>query len=150
MSRNGSSDDRRCPLGERDRFLSQLERIPNNGGTRKEKAYRPDSEGIREWDPKPKSSGVIMLTERVSPSIRHAVGWLYPLEHYDQKLSLDPLSQYTELLLIMGSNEAVDFESVHTILHEARNRLSDQEYERLQGYVDVLMLGRVGIPAEVK
>ncbi len=132
--------------------MTQAERIPYNGVPRKtgKRAYRPDSEGIREWDPKPKPSGVIILTEHVSPSIRHAVGWLYPLEHYDQKLTLDPLSQYAELLLIMGSNGSVDFESVHAILHEARNRLTDKDFERLQGYVDLMLIGRVGIPAEVK
>jgi len=87
---------------------------------------------------------VIVLTERTSPSIRTTVGWLYPLEHYDRKLSLDPLSQYAELLLLMGSNGSADMDSVRNILLEAQNRLTDPEYERLRGYVDLVMVGRMG------
>ena len=116
----------------------------------KRSPYRPDTEGIREWDPKPRASTAIMLTERVSPSIRTAVGWLFPLEHYDEKLSLDPLSQYAELLLIMGSKGPADLESVQAVLKEAKNRLRDDEYEKLQGYVDLVMVSRLGIPAELK
>jgi len=85
-----------------------------------------------------------MLTERVSPSIRTTIGWLYPLEHYDRKLSLDPLSQYAELLLLMGSEGEADVDSVRDILTEARNRLTDAEYIRLQGYVALFMVGRGG------
>ncbi len=85
-----------------------------------------------------------MLTEHVSPSIRTTVGWLYPLEHYDEKLSLDPLAQYAELLLLMGSDGNPDLASVQDILFEARNRLTDREYGQLQGYVDLLMVGRGG------
>lgn len=125
-----------------------LERIPNNGNGGRLKPprrpYRTSDEGIREYDPKPKPQSVIVLTERTSPSIRMTVGWLYPLEHYDQKLSLDPLSQYAELLLIMGSNGNPDMESVQDILLQARNRLTDPEYEQLQGYVDLLLVGRGG------
>ncbi len=124
---------------------------PNNGhGVKAKRSYRPQSEGIREWDPKPRPGNVIMLTERVSPSIRTAVGWLFPLEHYDESLSLDPLSQYAELLLIMGSNGPADLASVQAILKEAKDRLSDAEFERLQGYVDLVMVGRLGIPPELK
>lgn len=91
-----------------------------------------------------------MITERTAPSIRSAVGWLYPLEHYDEKLSLDPLSQYAELLLIMGSRGPVDEESLHSILKEAKDRLKDAEFEKLQGYVDLVMVARVGLPAEIR
>ncbi|MEK6988531.1 MAG: hypothetical protein AABX97_10690 [Candidatus Thermoplasmatota archaeon] len=129
---------------------SRLERIPPNDGNGGKRPYRPANEGIREWDPKPRPGNVIMITQRVAPSIRSAVGWLYPLEHYDEKLSLDPLSQYAELLILMGSRGPADFESVRAILIEARDRLNDQEFEKLQGYVDLLMVGRIGIPAELK
>jgi len=132
---------------------SRLERIPSsqgNGGKAK-KPYRPANEGIREWDPKPKATATpILLTERVSPSIRTAVGWLYPLEHYDNKLTLDPLSQYAELLLLMGSRGPVDQETLHGVLREARNHLDDPDYDRLLGYVDLLLLGRLGIPPEIE
>src|SRR5512136_1169744 len=124
--------------GGRDVTSSGIERIPPNRGDARlpRKPYRTSDEGIREYDPKPRTQGVIVLTERTSPSIRTTVGWLYPLEHYDQKLSLDPLSQYAELLLIMGSNGNPDVESVRNILVEARGRLTDAEYIRLKGYVD--------------
>jgi len=123
-----------------------LERIPPNGGKHRpaRRPYRTTDEGIREWDPKPRPQGVIVLTERTSPSIRTTVGWLYPLEHYDRKLSLDPLSQYAELLLLMGSDGDADMNSVRDILVEARNRLTDAEYIRLRGYVDLFMVGRAG------
>ncbi len=135
-------------MGGRDLSSSGLERIPSNGGRGRppRKPYRTSDEGIREYDPRPRPQGVIVLTERTSPSIRTTVGWLYPLEHYDRGLSLDPLSQYAELLLIMGSNGNADMESVKTILIEARNRLTDPEYDRLRGYVDLVMLGRTGAP----
>jgi hypothetical protein len=113
------------------------------------KPYRTADEGIRELNPRPKPRGAIVLTERTSPSIRTTVGWLYPLEYYDQKLSLDPLSQYAELLLLMGSNGNADHESVHSILLEARNRLTDPEYDRLRGYVELLMVSRVGATVSV-
>ncbi len=132
--------------GGRDLSSNGLERIPSNGGKLKQprRPYRTTDEGIREYDPRPKPSSVIVLTERTSPSIRTTIGWLYPLEHYDQKLSLDPLSQYAELLLIMGSNGNPDMDSVKDILSEARNRLTDPEYDQLRGYVDLLMVGRGG------
>ena len=128
---------------------SGLERIPSNGGKGRppRKPYRTTDEGIREYDPKPKPQSVIVLTQRTSPSIRTAVGWLYPLEHYDRKLSLDPLSQYAELLLIMGSNGNPDMDSVKSILVEARNRLTDTEYDQLRGYVDLVMMGQPGAPS---
>lgn len=128
---------------------SGIERIPPNGWNHRaaRRPYRLRDEGIREWDPKPNSRGVIVVTQRVSPSIRTTVGWLYPLERYDEKLSLDPLSQYAELLLIMGSAGAPDTESVDAILQEARNRLTDLEYDRLQGYVDLLQVGDEVAPA---
>ena len=134
------------PRGGRALSSTGLERIPSNGGDRCQprRAYRARDEGIREWDPKAKPQGVIMLTERVSPSIRTTIGWLYPLEHYDRKLSLDPLSQYAELLLLMGSEGEADVDSVRDILTEARNRLTDAEYIRLQGYVALFMVGRGG------
>ncbi len=123
-----------------------LDRIPSNGGNHHppRRPYRTGDEGIREWNPRPKPQGVIVLTERVSPSIRTTVGWLYPLEHYDRKLSLDPLSQYAELLLLMGSGGDADPASVHDILREARNRLTDAEYIRLKGYVELFLVGRSG------
>lgn len=119
---------------------SGLDRVPSNGnGSRPtQKPYRPSDEGIREWNPTPKPRGVIILTQRTSPSIRSAVGWLYPLEHYDQGLSLDPLSQYAELLFIMGSHGDPDRESVQNILAEARNQLTDPEYDRLRDYAELL------------
>ena len=123
-----------------------LERIPANGGKHRppRRSYRTRDEGIRECNPRPKQQGVIVLTERISPSIRTTVGWLYPLEHYDDKLELDPLSQYAELLLLMGSDGNPDMDSVGNILAQARNRLTDREYDRLRGYVDLLMIGRMG------
>ncbi len=132
--------------GGRELSSNGLDRIPPNGGRHHvpRRPYRTRDEGIREWDPKPKPQGVIVLAERVSPSIRTTVGWLYPLEHYDRKLSLDPLSQYAELLLLMGSEGDADTDSVRDILAEARNRLTDAEYIRLQGYVDLFMVGRSG------
>ena len=123
-----------------------LDRIPTNGGRLRQprKSYRTSDEGIREWNPRPKPQGVIVLTERTSPSIRTTVGWLYPLEHYDETLTLDPLSQYAELLLLMGSDGNPDMDTVKGILVEARNRLTDREYDQLRGYVDLIMIGRMG------
>ena len=129
---------------------SRLERIPPNNGNGGRRHYRSSNEGIREWDPKPRSGGVIMITQRVAPSIRTAVGWLYPLEHYDEKLSLDPLSQYAELLILMGSRGPADLESVRAILKEARGRLSDPEYVKLQEYVDLFLVSRVEIPLDLR
>ena len=123
-----------------------IERIPSNGSKSRppRKPFRTSDEGIREWDPRPKPQGVIVLTERMSPSIRTTVGWLYPLEHFDQKLSLDPLAQYAELLLLLGSDGNPDMDTVKDILLQARNRLTDREYDQLRGYVDLLMVGRMG------
>ena len=125
---------------------SGLERIPTDGGKPRppKRSYRTSDEGIREWDPRPKPRSVIVLTERTSPSIRTTVGWLYPLEHYDEKLELDPLAQYAELLLLMGSDGNPDMDSVKDILVQARNRLTDREFDQLRGYVDLLMVGRMG------
>jgi hypothetical protein len=92
---------------------------------------------------------VVVLTERASPSIRTAIGWLYPLEHYDRILSLDPLCQYVELLLLMGSNRNAERDSVRTILLGARNRLTDLEYDRLRDYVDLLTVGRMGVSSRI-
>ena len=119
---------------------SGVDRIPSSGGRSRapQRPYRTSDEGIREWDPRPRPQGVILLTQRVSPSIRSAVGWLYPLEYYDQGLSLDPLSQYAELLLIMGSDGSPDMDSIQDVLAEARNRLTDPEYDRLRDYVQPL------------
>ncbi len=125
---------------------SRLERIPpSDGNGVRRRLYRPASEGIREVDPRPKPGRAIMLTERVAPSIRNAVGWLYPLEHYDTKLSLDPLSQYAELLLIMGSKGPVEHESLDLVLKEARDRLTDPEFDKLRGYVSLISVGHVGV-----
>lgn len=85
-----------------------------------------------------------MITERAGPSIRTAVGWLYPLEHYDRRLSLDPLTQYAELLLIMGSREPMDVDSMDAVLAEAQEALTEPEFVRLQGYVDLFIAARAG------
>ncbi len=138
------------PIGGRVLDASRLDRIPPHDGNGGKRHYRPANEGIREWDPKPRPGNVIMITERVAPSIRTAVGWLYPLEHYDERLSLDPLSQYAELLILMGSRGPADIQSVRAILKEARDRLSDPEYAKLRGYVDLLMVGRVDVPPELR
>ena len=114
------------------------------------KTYRPNSEGIREWQPRPKTTGAIMLTERSSPSIRSVRGWLFPLEHYDENLTLNLLEQYVELLLVMASARAVDFESIKDIMREARDQLTDEEYGRLLGYKPLLESARVGISAEIR
>ncbi len=138
--------------GERVSPSNGLGRISSNSNGRKraKRPYRAPDEGIREWNPRPKPRGVVMISEHVSPSIRTAIGWLYPLEHYDEMLSLDALSQYAELLLLMGSNGAVDLESLQGVLRQARDRLNDSDYDRLLGYVDLLMVGRLGIPAELQ
>ncbi len=113
------------------------------------KSYRPRNDGIREWDPRTRRAGPVALTERSSPSIRTVRGWLMPLEHYDENLKLNVLEQYTELLLVMGSGKAVDFESVAAVMREARNRLSDEEYGRLLDYKSLIESARTGIGAEV-
>ncbi len=110
------------------------------------RAYRAESEGTRERDPKPRGDSVILITRRISPSIRTAVGWLYPLEHYDETMRLSPAMQYAELLLIMGSNGRPDEDSVRAVLREARNRLDDKQYDRFLGYLDLLVAPR---PIEV-
>lgn|GEM_PF-4718807 len=114
------------------------------------KAYRPHQEGIREWNPYARRAGPIMLTERASPSIRTVRGWLFPLEYYDENLKLNLLQQYTELLFLMGSAKNIDFESILDIMREARNRLSDDEYDRLLTYKARLEWARTGIPAELR
>jgi hypothetical protein len=114
------------------------------------RVFRPDTEGIREFDPKPRPSGPIWLTERTSPSIRTVRGWLFPLEHYDERLKLDILDQYVELLLIMGSARAADFESMTALMRQAHGRLDDAQYDRLVGYKALLESARIGIPAEVR
>lgn len=77
-------------------------------------------------------------------------GWLFPLEHYDEKLKLNVLEQYVELLLVMSSGTAVDFDSVRAVMVEARDLLDDGEFERLIGYKALLETARVGIKAEVR
>ena len=114
------------------------------------KAYRPRSEGIREWEPRRKAAGPIMLTERASVSIRSVRGWLFPLEHYDENLTLNVLEQYTELLLVMASAKPIDFESIRDIMRDARDRLDDEEYGRLLAYKSLLETARVGIKAELR
>ncbi|MGQ0796400.1 MAG: hypothetical protein ACT4OI_00835 [Methanobacteriota archaeon] len=113
------------------------------------KSYRPRHDGIREWNPKPSRGGPIALTERASPSIRTVRGWLMPLEYYDENLELNVLEQYTELLLVMGSGKAVDFDSIAAVMREARNRLTDDEYGRLLEYKSLIESARTGIRAEV-
>ncbi len=98
------------------------------------RTYRPKSEGIREVEPRPKGNGRILLTERTSPTIRTVQGWLMPLEHYDEGLRMSPLQQYLELLLMMASKRPVDVGSMRVVLHQARNSLDDEEFERLLGY----------------
>lgn len=82
--------------------------------------------------------------------MRTVRGWLFPLEHYDEKLKLNVLEQYTELLLVMGSAKPVDFESVQAVMREARDLLSDDEYAKLLGYKALLETARSGIPAELR
>ena len=98
------------------------------------KAHRPHNEGIREWDPRPKPNGPVMLTERASSSLRTVRGWLFPLEHYDDSMRLNVVSQYLELLLVMASNRPVDVKSMRSVLRQARDSLDDEQYERLLGY----------------
>lgn len=114
------------------------------------KPYRPGIEGIREWNPYARRSGPIMLTVRVTPSVRTVKGWLFPLEYYDENLKLDVLQQYTELLFLMGSAKNIDFDSIIDIMREAKNRLNDDEYERLLTYKSRLERARSGIPAEIR
>ncbi len=114
------------------------------------KVFRPDSEGIREVDPKPLRTGPIWLTERTSPTLRTVRGWLFPLEHYDEKIKLNVLEQYTELLLIMGSGKTVDFESIKAVMREARDHLDDDAYDRLMSYKALLETARLGILADVR
>lgn len=112
--------------------------------------FRPRNDGIREVDPKPRRTGAIALTEPASPSIRTVKGWLMPLEHYDENLEMNVLEQYTELLLVMGSGKAIDFESIASVMREARRRLTDEEYGRLLAYKSLIEGSRTGIRAEVQ
>lgn len=114
------------------------------------KPYRPRSEGIREWEPRPAKGGPVLLTERASPSIRSVKGWLFPLEHYDETLKLNVLEQYVELLLVMASAKPIDFDSIVDIMREARDRLDDEEYGRLLAYKALLESARMGISAELR
>ncbi len=98
------------------------------------KTYRPKTEGIREVEPRPRGSGRVLITERTSPTIRTVQGWLMPLEHYDERLRLSPLQQDLELLLMMASRRPVDAPSMRTVLHQARNTLDDEQFERLMEY----------------
>lgn len=75
-----------------------------------------------------------MLTERASSSVRTVRGWLFPLEHYDDGLHLNLVSQYLELLLVMASNRPLDVKSMRTVLRQARDSLDDDQYDRLMGY----------------
>jgi len=75
-----------------------------------------------------------MLTERASASLRTVRGWLFPLEHYDDGLRLNLVSQYLELLLVMASNRPVDVASMRSVLRQARDTLDDEQYDRLMGY----------------
>lgn len=124
---------------------SGLGRIPPRAGDRRgRRPFRPGDDGIREFDPRPNGHRSVVLTERVSPSIRETVGWLYPLEHYDKNLALEPLAQYAQLILIMGSRGSVDSDSVTAVMEQARERLADVEYEKLVGYRDLVAFGRIG------
>jgi len=72
-----------------------------------------------------------------------------PLEHYDEDLKLNILEQYTELLLVMGSGRAVDYDSVAAVMREARLRLTDDEYGKLLDYKSLIESARTGIRAEI-
>lgn len=98
------------------------------------KVYRPKGEGVREWNPRPARPGAVVVTERLSPSIRTVRGWLLPLEHYDTHLGLSALQQYLELLLVMASKRPVDAASARTVLRQARSNLDDAQYEILLTY----------------
>lgn len=98
------------------------------------KTYRPKSQGIREFEPRPKPNGRVLITERTSPTIRTVHGWLMPLEHYDERLKLSPVQQYLELLLMMASKWPVDAASMRTVLRQARNTLDDEQYAWLLEY----------------
>jgi len=113
------------------------------------KSYRPGSDGIREWEPRSARAGPVAITVRASPSIRTVRGWLMPLEHYDEDLKLNILEQYTELLLVMGSGRAVDYDSVAAVMREARLRLTDDEYGKLLDYKSLIESARTGIRAEI-
>ncbi len=105
------------------------------------KAFRPRTDGIREADPNPRDVGRILITERASPSIRTVQGWLMPLEHYDNGMSLSPVQQYLELLLVMASKRPVDVASMRTVLRQARNNLDDDQYDHLLGYRTMFDVG---------
>lgn len=111
--------------------------------------YAPHADGIREWRPLDRRFGAVALTEQISPSIRSVRGWLYPLEHYDKRMEMTVLEQYVELLLVMGSETPVDFESIAAVMREARARLSDDEYDKLLSYKALVESARMGIPAAI-
>lgn len=105
------------------------------------KAHRPQTDGIREVDPRDPGPGRVLLTERASPTVRTVEGWLMPLEHYDETARLSPLHQYLELLLIMASKRPVDVSSMRTVLRQARNSLDDEQFGRLLTYRTMFDVG---------
>ncbi len=106
------------------------------------KAHRPRADGVREIDPKPKpNGGPVLITERVSPTIRTVQGWLMPLEHYDEHLRLNLTQQYLELLIMMASKRPVDAVSMRIVLRQARNSLDDEQYEHLMDYRPMFDVG---------
>lgn len=106
-------------------------------------------EGIREIDPLPgKQLGPIMVTHRISATIRRTVGWILPLEAYNES-DRPLLEKYVERLVALGATTPADFDLVASILREARNRLGDQEYEDLLTYASLVLTSRLGIPSEV-
>lgn len=105
------------------------------------KAYSPKSEGVREWNPRPGRPGAVVLTQRLSPSIKTVRGWLLPLEHYDRDPGMSVLQQYLELLLVMASKRPVDVPSMRTVLRQARSNLDDAQYEILLTYRPMFDVG---------
>lgn len=98
---------------------------------------------VRDLAPPLHPNGRVLVTERASPTIRTIQGWLLPLEHYDESLRLNPTQQYLELLLLMSSKRPVDRLSMATVLRQARNSLSDEEYDRLVSFRPMFDPGRL-------
>ena len=103
------------------------------------------SSGVREIDPRPKRIVTALpITEPVGPGIRHVVARIMPLERWDGVGTLD---SYAELLLLMRLQP--DDDTLAEIMNEARERLTDADYEKLLGYKELLISTRLGISAEV-
>mgnify|MGYP001558319325 CR=1 FL=1 len=101
--------------------------------------------GVREIDPRPKRVvAALPITEPVGPGIRRVVARIMPLERWD---GMGTLSSYAELLLLMRLQP--DDDTLTEIMSEARERLTDADYEMLLGYKELLISTRLGISAEV-